>query len=260
MTNEEQLQSRIQELEKELAEIRQYQAEIGIQIRAILVPIKGFARTLIDDENEEWYTREDRQDFSTIIDENVDRLSRVLDEYLPETLSELEIVLAMTWQENIDIRAILEEVIERKQRSTDRHQIVLDFEAERITIETDPKQFAVIFHGLIGNAIKYALHGGEIKITVRTEPSNQIDTVENLLIEIYNSGVGLSKAQLKSVGEKFIGRLPSIAPPSGLALAGALIKEHHGTIEHDSEGIDRGVTMSVRIPLQQAKDVANPTK
>ncbi|HEV2473379.1 MAG TPA: histidine kinase dimerization/phospho-acceptor domain-containing protein, partial [Chthonomonadales bacterium] len=55
---------------------------VSHELRTPLTPMKGFVRTLLDDENEELYTREDRREFYGIIDANVDRLHRLINDLL----------------------------------------------------------------------------------------------------------------------------------------------------------------------------------
>lgn len=252
MSDEELLRQRIQELEKELAEMQAEQKQIGFELRTRLVPMKGCIQTLIDDENEDWYTREDRREFYTIINDNVDHLGRLINAlYVPRPKRDGSLV--MEWQKEVDIREILESVITRKQISTGRHQFVLDFEPERIVIETDYRQFATIFDIFLDNAIKYSPEGGLIEVIARTETANEKFSFGTLFVQIKQPGIGLTKEQVEHLRQpKFVGVIPITSPLSGIRLAQALIKEHQGTMEWDSEGVDRGITLSVRIPVRQA--------
>ncbi len=92
-----------------------------------LTPMKGFIRTLIDDEKEEWYDRAIRHEFYTIIDENVDRLRRLIDDLF----------------------------------------VGKDFEPEDIEFESEPDKLQNILQNFVSNAIKYSPDGGEVRIIAR---------------------------------------------------------------------------------------------
>ena len=68
------LRQRIQQLEAERAQMQKELPHIAYQLRVPLTPLKGFIQMLLEDEKEERYTREDRREFYTEIDKNVDRL------------------------------------------------------------------------------------------------------------------------------------------------------------------------------------------
>ena len=55
---------------------------VSHELRTPLTPMKGFIRTLLDGLDEDWYTKEDRREFYGIIEQNVDRLSRLINDLL----------------------------------------------------------------------------------------------------------------------------------------------------------------------------------
>src|SRR5207247_48234 len=79
---------------------------VSHELRTPLTPMKGFVRTLLDDENEELYDRELRREFYGIIEDNVDRLGRLINDLL--NVSRIERLgvsgIEMIWEENVDVR------------------------------------------------------------------------------------------------------------------------------------------------------------
>ena len=94
---------------------------VSHELRTPLTPMKGFIRTLLDDENEEWYMREDRREFYTIIDENVDRLSRLINDLLNVSRIERGAGLEFNWAE-VDLRKSVEDAVAMQKGRTDKHQ------------------------------------------------------------------------------------------------------------------------------------------
>lgn len=255
----EQLRQRVQELEAERLEARPiYVSDLEVMRIQMITPMRGFIRLLLDDEKEGWFTREDRQEYYNIIEENIDRLERALNDLIAvgRIRDSGPAALDMNWQE-VDICPIVEEVIKTQQARTNKHSLVLDCEPEPIVIETDSEKFANILHNLLSNAIKYSPNGGEIRITARLEPPNAEYPNGALLVAVKDQGPGLSKQDLKKITR--IGK-PRPAPPGkmsgpgiGMYLVINLIKAHHGAFWVDSEGEGKGATFFFRIPVKQPK-------
>ena len=216
--------------------------------------MKGFVRTLIDDENEEWYTKDDRREFYTIIDENVDRLGRLIDDLL--NVSRIERMgaagLEMNWADDVDLRKSVEDVAAMQRGRTDKHQLIVDFEPGVILAETDPDLIQNVLHNLISNAIKYS-QSGEIRLIGRIVPPTE-DEPESILLGVKDQGIGMTEAQTKEVGKKFY-RTPQSKSAGGtgigLFLVGAIAKRHNGKITPESGGLDKGSTFWFKFPRKQ---------
>jgi signal transduction histidine kinase len=232
---------------------------VSHELRTPLTPMKGFVRTLLDDENEEWYERKDRREFYTIIDENVDRLGRLINDLL--NVSRIEKMgaagIEMNWEE-IDLRKATETVVSTQKARSDKHNLVIDFEPKHIPIETDPDKIQNILHNIINNAIKYSPDGGEVRIIARLEGPSEEYPQGSLHMRVKDQGLGISKEDLPKLGEKF--QRSSNKPARsvggtgiGLFLTKNLIEAHHGVLWPESEGRGKGATFHFRIPVKQPK-------
>jgi signal transduction histidine kinase len=253
MDEVEQLRQRIQELEAELAKVHEGNKAGVIELRRLLVPMKGFVRTLLDDEKEEWYTREDRREFYQIIEENVDRLKSLLKDvengsFTPTSDSA---GLEMHWQD-VDVRQVIESVVEIQRQRTDKHQLVIDFEPEQIVVESDPEKLTNILHNLINNAIKYSPIESEVRIIARLEPTDEVYPSGALLMAVQDQGIGLSQEKLQTVLRWNCRPVPGCGG-IGLMLVRCLTEAHHGTVWAESAGEGKGSTFSIRIPMKQPK-------
>jgi two-component system phosphate regulon sensor histidine kinase PhoR len=237
---------------------------VSHELRTPLTPMKGFVRTLLDDEDEDWYTRDDRREFYGIIDANVDRLSRLINDLL--NVSRIERMgaagIEMNWEE-VDIRAATEEVVGVQRGRTDRHTLVIDFEPETFTAETDPDKIQNILQNFVSNAIKYSPEGGEVRITGRLEAPCEEYPIGSVLIGVRDQGMGIPEAALKKLGDKFY-RVDNKSTRKvggtgiGLFLVKNLIARHHGHMWVESE-LGKGSTFWFRIPVKQpAEETADP--
>ncbi|MCW3052707.1 MAG: sensor signal transduction histidine kinase [Chthonomonadales bacterium] len=229
-------------------------SNIAYEMRIPLTPLKGFARTLLDDEKEEWYDRGTRREFYTIIDENVDRLSRLIDDLISRGrfgLAKIE----MNWEEKVGLRRLTEEVVATQRGRTDKHTFAIDFEPADIAFDTDPDKIQNILRNIVSNAIMYAPNGGEIRIIARLKPADDDFPSGSVLIGVKDHGMGMSPKEVSKIG-KMIHRTGkartrmSGGTGIGLYLVLALVRLHQGTMTVESE-IGQGSTFWVRLPLRQ---------
>lgn len=236
---------------------------VSHELRTPLTPMKGFVRTLLDDENEEWYMKEDRREFYTIIEENVDRLGRLINDLL--NVSRIERMgaagLEINWQQDVDLRKAVEDVAAMQRGRTDKHTLIVDFDPTVITAETDPDLIHNVLHNLISNAIKYS-QSGEIRLVGRLVPAMDTEP-ESILLGVKDQGIGMTEEQAKKVGEKFYRTEQSRTTAGtgiGLYLVGAIATRHHGRIIAESEGLNKGSTFWFKFPRNQPVVEATATE
>jgi len=95
---------------------------------------------------------------------------------------------------------------------------------------------------LISNSLRFTPTGGEIKINFSKEEGN-------LVIEISDTGIGISPDNLKKIFDKFI-QIDDSAPGSlglGLSIAKEVIELHNGEIKAFS-GLGKGSTFQIKLP------------
>lgn len=233
---------------------------VSHELRTPLTPMKGFVRTLLDEpEGEEWYTKQDRREFYEIIENNVDRLSRLINDLL--NVSRIEKLgaegIEMNWEE-VDLRKAAEDVanIQRGLTDTSRHTLIIDFDPETIMVETDADKIQNILQNLVSNAIKYSPEGGEVRVIARYELEH--DTV---LVGIKDQGMGIPESAQKKLFKKFE-RVNNSSTRKvggtgiGLYLVKNLVLAHKGNIWVDSQ-IGKGSTFWFRIPRRQREHEAS---
>jgi CheY-like chemotaxis protein len=98
--------------------------------------------------------------------------------------------------------------------------------------------------------VKYTNPGGEIRV-------RHYSAAHQAVIEIVDSGVGISPELLPHIFELFVQGDRTLDRSQGglgvgLAICKQLIEMHRGTVTAHSDGIGRGATFEIRLPLAEA--------
>ncbi len=114
----------------------------------------------------------------------------------------------------------------------------------------DPNALKIVFDNLTDNAIKYS--PAPVKIDVNLKCNEK-----KFFIEFRDSGIGITVKDLKIVFKKFHRiyhkNIPSVKGTGlGLYLVKEIIKSHGGKISVFSEGLNKGTTFRIELPIYQA--------
>jgi len=136
-------------------------------------------------------------------------------------------------------------------------RIVPQIDDEEAYVMADDSRLQQVVWNLLTNAIKFTPSGGRIDVIARVEG----DQYE---IAVTDSGSGISPEFLPQIFERFSqqesGAGKSFAGLGiGLTIVKHLVDIHHGTIEVASEGIGKGATFRVRLPLTDKRPSEVPT-
>jgi heavy metal sensor kinase len=116
-----------------------------------------------------------------------------------------------------------------------------------MSLEADADFLERLFLILIDNAVKYTESGGEIVVAAQVEGSMA-------LVSVFDSGIGISEADLPHVFERFYRVDKARSRESGgaglgLAIGRWIAEAHHGDIEVESTP-GKGSVFRVRLPLR----------
>lgn len=220
-------------------------AAVSHELRTPLTSIKGFVATLLDD-REGYFDHQTRHEFYQIIDQECDRLRRLIDDLLNLSRIERGLALQPNWQV-VDVVAVVKRVLTAQQAYTDKHQLIMDIPEELPQIVADEDKLDEILTNIVNNAIKYSPNGGDVIVRVVREDNT-------LLFSVKDYGIGLPKDKLSIIFEKFARidtRDTRAAGGTGLGLylVKHLVEAHDGTIWAESEGIGKGSTFYFRLPI-----------
>ena len=132
------------------------------------------------------------------------------------------------------------------------HNLRLNVPKQNIRVEVDAVRLAQVLTNLLNNAAKYSARGGQIVLSVRVITEQPDETILELVVA--DTGVGIAKEHLGKVFEMFsqIDRTSGRAHQGlgiGLALARNLVQLHGGTIEAHSDGIGKGSSFVIHLPM-----------
>lgn len=151
--------------------------------------------------------------------------------------------------EVLDLHSVLQEAVEVAQPALDGpgHTVTFDLSQKPIHVRGDATRLVQVFGNLLTNSAKYSPHGSPITIRTRSEG-------DLAKIEVQDNGVGLAPEDLQRIFEMFAQvELRRAESPSGLGLGLSLVKQfvtlHKGSVSAASEGLGKGTTITVVLPL-----------
>ncbi|MFC0679216.1 PAS domain S-box protein [Lysobacter korlensis] len=130
------------------------------------------------------------------------------------------------------------------------HRLQVELPDQPLWIDADPTRLAQVLGNLLTNAAKYTPDNGDIRLSAGERDGEAF-------VHVIDTGMGIPADSLADVFGMFaqVNRTLDRAQGGlgiGLALARRLIEMHGGKIEARSEGLGRGSTFTVTLPLVPA--------
>jgi signal transduction histidine kinase len=149
---------------------------------------------------------------------------------------------------NIDLGKLVSETVRDLLPAAADRELDLSVEgpARPIRVFADAGRLQQVLHNLLENAIRYTESGGSIRVALRENPGEA-------LLEIADTGVGISEADLPFIFERFFRsdrarRAYSGGSGLGLSIVRWIVEAHKGRVTARSE-VGRGSTFTVHLPL-----------
>lgn len=180
-----------------------------------------------------------------IYDENV-RLGNHIERVL--SIARLDKKELKLEQEEVEMNSLMAAVADSMclQLQKKGAELVLDLHAENSVVTGDELHLSNVIYNLIDNANKYSIDPPYIKLSTR-------NTGKNLVIEIEDKGIGMTREHTKRIFDQFYrvptGNLHDVKGFGlGLNYVQDIITQMNGTIKVRSEK-DKGTTFEIVIPL-----------
>lgn len=191
-----------------------------------------------------------KQEMLQTIQRQANLLERLVENILE--LSRLDSGMQSFQHEPIDLVALSRQVTAELEPLAKKKGLQLKFNPEQspIRVDADPGQLERVIRNLVDNAIKYTKEGS-VTVSLKMSPNDGPST--QALLEVQDTGIGLSKEQTSKLFERFYRADPSHNIPGtglGLSIAKEIAKKHHGDIEVKSE-LGQGSTFTLYLPLTQ---------
>jgi signal transduction histidine kinase/CheY-like chemotaxis protein len=152
----------------------------------------------------------------------------------------------------IDLAAIVHAAVESVRPAADARQVSLDTSGTDLRVPTlgDPDRLQQVVWNLLSNAVKFTPAGGRVVVTLTRE-----DGTDRL--QVSDTGIGIEPAFLDHVFDTFRQADASSTRQHGglglgLSIARRLVELHGGTIAAASDGVGRGASFTVRLPVRAA--------
>jgi len=224
---------------------------VSHELRTPLTSIKGFIATLLEDD-EGYFDDPTRREFYEIIDQQCDRLTRLISDLL--NISRIESGRSLDLHlSRVALAPVCERILSAQQSYTDRHQLKLEAPEDFPEIVCDQDKVEQILDNLLGNAIKYSPDGGEIGVAL-------VDEGDFVRIDVSDQGLGIPERHRDRIFERFhmvdddVDHRSVKGTGIGLYLVKALAQAHKdsggvtGDVWLAHSVVDEGSTFSVRLP------------
>ncbi|MFA4836520.1 MAG: PAS domain S-box protein [Dehalococcoidia bacterium] len=233
---------------KELDQMKdKFLSTVSHELRTPLTSIKSFAEILLNYEDD----RETQKEFLGIINEECDRLTRLINDFLD--LAKIE-AGRMQWQ---DAELAVAQVIEKSLGATrglveKKHLIVtVDFEPDLPPVLADKDRLLQVVTNLLSNSIKFTPEGGKLQVGAGIVKKTG-DTPEMIRVSVSDSGIGIAPEHHETIFEKFrqVGDTLRDKPQGtglGLPICKEIVEHYNGRVWVESE-LGKGSTFYFTLP------------
>lgn len=159
------------------------------------------------------------------------RLTAIVNEL--EKLTQLDNKALELKRTEISLNALLRQVVQQFLPKYKEKNLVLDLiEEQAVTVYADDHKLKQVMINLLSNAFKYTPADGKAEVILKREGNRAV-------IIVRDTGIGIPKADLANVFERFYRSEPSRSRETGgaglgLSIAASIIEAHGGTITVES--------------------------
>jgi two-component system, OmpR family, sensor histidine kinase KdpD len=209
------------------------------ELRTPLTSIKGAVTTLLTG----GLAEDDTHEMLSIIDEESDRLNRLVSEAVE--MARLDTHQVQMNMKTIGVRELVAEAIETSGWIKTQHTVRIDV-PETLQTKADPVFLQKVICNLLENAAKYSADGTPIAVSGERNG-------DGTSISVADRGVGIDPSEQPLIFERFYrAKSHTETTPGtgmGLAISRAIVKAHGGEIKVTSQP-GRGSVFTIRLPQE----------
>jgi PAS domain S-box-containing protein len=192
-----------------------------------------------------------------IMHRQLSHLVRLIDDLLDVSrLTSGKLELKM---EPVPLRSVIESALEtsRPQVESSGHELEVRMPAQALMVRGDLVRLAQVVSNLLNNGAKYTPSGGRVRIAAERDGQEAV-------ISVSDNGIGIDSATLPDIFDLF-SQSPSAGQRRlggigiGLSIARQLVRMHGGSLMAESQGLGRGSTFTIRLPLVALEDRDEPS-
>jgi PAS domain S-box-containing protein len=221
----------------------EFLATLAHELRNPLAPIRHAVKLLgtkLADEHQQQWARD-------VIARQVQRMALMLDDLLEVSrITRGRVELKM---DDVDLDSLVRVAVEiaRPLIDSKRQHLSIDLPADPLTLHVDALRVSQALSNLLTNASKYTDAHGSIALAVGVSHTE-------IAMSVKDNGIGLEPKAIPGLFEMFSQVDSAIDRAEGglgigLALVKGLVGLHGGTVEAASDGVGRGSTFTIRLPV-----------
>lgn len=185
-----------------------------------------------------------RKELLTVIDEETDRLNRLVGE--ASEMAQLDSGFVKLDLQPHDIHEVIDSALEATHNLLQKHRLEVSISSGLPLVTMDAERIREVITHLLENAAKYSAEGTAIKVTAEGEGRSAI-------VSVSDHGPGIDSFEQPLIFEKFYrGRAQQYAAHGtgmGLAIAKVIVEAHGGTIGVVSQ-LGQGSVFWFKLPVQ----------
>ncbi len=231
----------LHDLKRQMQLQEDFVSTISHELRTPLGFIKGYSTSLLREDTS--WDEETQREFLTIIDEEADRLSMLIENVLESARLQSR-TLPLRFQP-LRLDAVLRDVATRIRSRYKDLDVRVD-SAPTTSIYGDGVRIAQVFENLFNNAIKYA-PGSPIHILLRQDENK-------FIVSFADRGPGIPSESIPLIFERFYRVRAEKATGTGLGLfiCKQIVEAHRGKIWAEST-LGKGTTFFIELPINPSK-------
>jgi two-component system sensor histidine kinase KdpD len=210
------------------------------ELRTPLTGIKAAVTGLLSDYN---LDQAQRQDLLAVINEETDRLDRLVEE--ATEMAQLDARKVELHVAPVEIADVIESAVEESRTLLGQHPLEVRVPPSMPKIRADSDRIAEVLKQLLENAAKYSPPTSPITITAEQK-------ADRIITSVTDHGPGIDDFEQSLVFDKFYRgrdqRYSVHGTGMGLAIAKAIVENHNGAVSLTSQ-MGRGSVFSFELPI-----------
>ena len=234
---------------------------VSHELRTPLTTIMGFLSLILG--GAAGKVPEQLKEYLEIMQKNSQRLLSLINDLLD--LSKLEAGTFTISKVKTDIIHLIKETINNLKPVYSKKNINVYFDTtiNSIKINIDPMRITQVLSNLMNNAVKFSKNNSKITILTFLKDKNDLLFFDKnslqydnyIIIKIIDEGKGMTPEVLKKIFEKFyqaedINTRKAQGAGLGLYITKEIINKHNGLIWAESDGINKGTTFTIALPIE----------
>ena len=242
-----QLQTALERAEDAARSKEAFLSTVSHELRTPLNAIMGWSRMLHGGSTEETFLRRGLE----VIDRNATIQAQLVEDLLD--VSQLSAGRMRLHLLPADLVRVVSESVEVVRPAAEAKEVVLHCDLpEHLSLIGESRRLQQIVWNVLSNAVKFTPAGGRVDIMITQHDGNAV-------VQVRDTGIGIEPGFLPHVFDRFSQADSSSkrAHPGvglGLAIARQLTELHGGTITAHSEGLGKGASFAISLPLRPTTD------